>query len=1118
MVRIQKRLWAAWVSAVVALTGIANASVVISPSSAQVKPGAQVQFSATGSADGVVIWSVSGSGCSGIACGTITSDGLYIAPTVAPSPSTVKVTATSLADLSQAGTATVTIGSATTVAVAVSPTSITLAVKGQQQFTASVTGSSNTAVTWTVSGIGCVSGSCGTITSSGLYTAPGTVPTAGTATITATSAADTTRSASAKVTIESASAVTVTVSPASAQVATGAQQQFSATVKGSTNTAVKWTVSCSSSACGSISGTGLYTAPGAVPSSAKVTIIATSTGDPGASGSATATIVAAGSGLTVAPASPQVKPGGQIQFSASGSGSGIVVWGVSGNGCSGISCGSITSSGVYTAPATAPNPDTVLVTATSLVNPGVTGSTAVTISSSAVNVAVAPASASVGVGAKQQFTSTVTGSSNTAVTWSLTGYDCAGTTCGTISSTGLYSAPSTAPNPPFVNIIATSVADPSKTATAEVTVTQVIGVSITPTSAQVTERSTKQFTASVTGTSNTGVTWSVSGTGCSGSGCGTISSSGLYTAPDSTPAKVVVTATSNEDNSVSASATVTILAPVFVTVSPTTVIVAVGAQQTFNVNVTGTTNTAVTWSVSGSGCSGNSCGTISSRGVYTAPVSLPSPAAVIVKATSQAMTASSASATVSLVQFNDSKLEGQYAFSFTGYDSDGSYLAAGTFTADGMGIITAGREDVNRMSGPANNVPLLGTYEVSSDNRGTLTLQSTLGNFVYKFSLNNLGNKGRLISFDSTGIRGSGVLQKQDTTAFDPSVLANGYVLGLSGEDSYGGRVGALGLIFPDGAGFISGSTLDVNDAGNVSPTYASFFGTYSLDPSGRGTASLIVPGLGGGVVDFAFYVVSANEFLMVSTDPIGVNNLILSGPAEIQNGAPFGPGSFSGGSIFSLTGTNGSTPEDIVGRFGFDGSNNVTINFDENDGGKITVGGSMTGAYDLELNGRGTLNLDTTTSGTVVWYVYATGPNQGFVMDASTPEAGTGQMFEEGVIPPFSNSDILGSYLMGPGDPVLRTTTLVSGTSDFDGGSSVGGQGVVSGAEDISKSSALSASQILSGTYSVSAVSNNGRGVILLTSPSAGTIAVWVANTSEIVGLDIDSTVTQPVVLHFEQ
>lgn len=1116
--RIQKRIWAAWVSAVVALTGIANASVVISPSSAQVKPGAQVQFSATGSADDVVIWSVSGAGCSGIACGTITSNGLYIAPTAAPSPSTVQVTATSLADLSQAGTATVTIGSATTVAVAVSPTSVTLAVKGQQQFTANVTGSSNTAVTWTVSGTGCVSGSCGTISSAGLYAAPGTVPTAGTATITATSAADTTKSASAKVTIESASAVTVTVSPASAQVATGAQQQFSATVKGSTNTAVKWTVSCSSSACGSISGTGLYTAPGTVPSSAKVTIMATSTGDPGASGSATAAIVAAASGLTVAPASPQVKPGGQIQFSVSGSGSGIVVWGASGSGCSGISCGSITSSGVYTAPATAPNPDTVLVKATSLVSPGVTGSTVVTISSSTVNVAVTPASASVGVGAKQQFTPTVTGSSNTAVTWSLTGFDCAGTTCGTISSTGLYSAPSTAPNPPFVNIIATSVADPSRTATAEVTVTQVIGVSITPTSAQVTERSSKQFTASVTGTSNTGVTWSVSGTGCSGSGCGTISSSGLYTAPDSIPAKVVVTATSNEDSSVSASATITVLTPVFVTVSPTTVIVAVGAQQTFNVNVTGTTNTAVIWSVSGSGCSGNSCGTVSSKGVYTAPVSLPSPATVIVKATSQAMTASSASATVSLVQFNDSKLEGQYAFSFTGYDSDGSYLAAGTFTADGMGIITAGREDVNRMSGPVNNVPLLGTYEVSSDNRGTLTLQSTLGNFVYKFSLNNLGNKGRLISFDSTGIRGSGVLEKQDTTAFDPSVLANGYVLALSGEDSYGGRVGALGLIFPDGAGFISGSTLDVNDAGNVSPTYASFFGTYSLDASGRGTASLIVPGLGGGVVDFAFYVVSANEFLMVSTDPIGVNNLILSGPAEIQNGAPFGPGSFSGGSIFSLTGTNGSTPEDMVGRFGFDGSNNVTVNFDENDGGKITVGGSMTGAYDLELNGRGTLNLDTTTGGTVVWYMYATGPNQGFVMDASTPEAGTGQMFEEGVIPPFSNSDILGSYLMGPDDPILRTTPLVSGTSDFDGGSSVGGQGVVSGAEDISKSSALSASQILSGVYSVSAVSNNGRGVILLTSPSAGTIAVWVANTSEIVGLDIDSTVTQPVVLHFEQ
>lgn len=1119
MRRVQKRLWAACMGAIIGLAGMANASVTISPSSIQVKPGAQVQFSATGSADGVVIWGVSGVGCSGIGCGSINSGGLYTAPGTAPSPSTVTVTATSLADLSQVGTAAVTIGSPTTVGVSISPGSVTIAVKGQQQFTASVSGSSNSAVTWTVSGTGCVSGSCGTITSSGLYTAPATVPTPALAKITATSVADSSKSASASVVIEAATAVTVTVSPASSQVPIGGQQQFTASVTGATNTAVKWSLSgtgCSGSACGSISGSGLFTAPGSVPSPATVRVIATSVADPGASGSGTITITAA-SGLTISPASPTIKPKGQIQFSASGPGSGIVVWSATGSGCAGITCGSITSTGLYTAPASAPSPATITVTATSLSNPAVKGSTTVTISSNVINVTVSPSSVSVDAGAKQQFTAALTGTSNTAVTWSISGYDCAGTTCGTISTTGLYTAPSTLPVPPFATITATSTADPSKSASATVQVVQKVGVTISPTSAQVVEGQTKQFTASVTGTTNTAVTWTVSGTGCSGSGCGTISSSGLYTAPDSVPAGVVVKATSDADNTASASAAVTILAPVIVTVSPTTVIVAAGSQQTFQVNVAGTTNKAVTWSVSGSGCSGSACGTISSAGVYTAPGTLPSPATVIVKATSQAMATASASATVSLVATNNSKLAGQYAFSFTGYDASGSWLAAGSLTADGRGTIIAGQEDVDNMAGPAS-VPLTGTYQVNSDNRGTLTLHSSLGTYTYKIALDALGEKGRLVSFDQTGVRGSGVLKRQDPTAFDPAVFANGYVMALSGEDSYGGRAAALGLIFPDGADFISGSSLDVNDAGSVPSTFASFSGIYSVDSTGRGTATVIVPGLGSGVLDFAFYVVSPSEFLMVSTDSITVNNLILSGPAELQNGAPFLTTSFAGGSIFSLTGTNGNAPDDKVGRFNWNGNGNVSVNFDENNGGKITVAGSMTGGYDLELNGRGTLNMDTTTGGSLIWYVYATGPNQGFVMDASTASAGIGQFYAEGIVPPFSNSDIIGSYLMGPDDPIVQGAPISSGVDSFDGGSSVGGQGAVSGAEDTSKSSALSANQIVVGTYSVSGVSNNGRGSILLTSPSSGTIAVWAASNSEVVGLDLDSTVTEPVILHFEQ
>ena len=212
MSRTNRTLWAVWMLALL-LTGSAAASVTISPSSAQVKPGGQLQFTANGALDGIAVWNVTGAGCIGSTCGQITSSGLYTAPTTAPGPATVTVTATSIFDTSQVGTATVTIGSATTVAVSVSPASVTLAVKGQQQFVASVTGTGNTSVNWTVTGIGCLAGSCGTINSAGLYTAPATVPSPALATVTATSVADSTKSASASVVIQSASSVSVTVNP-----------------------------------------------------------------------------------------------------------------------------------------------------------------------------------------------------------------------------------------------------------------------------------------------------------------------------------------------------------------------------------------------------------------------------------------------------------------------------------------------------------------------------------------------------------------------------------------------------------------------------------------------------------------------------------------------------------------------------------------------------------------------------------------------------------------------------------------------------------------------------------------------------------------------------------------
>jgi TonB family protein len=72
-----------------------------------------------------------------------------------------------------------------------------------------------------------------------------------------------------------------------------------------------------------------------------------------------------------------------------------------------------------------------------------------------------------------------------------------------------------------------------------------------------------------------------------------------------------------------------------------------GSSHVFFADVTGTANHSVTWSISGPGCSGERCGTMTD-GMYMAPDKLPSPPTVTLTATSQADASASASIEVRL--------------------------------------------------------------------------------------------------------------------------------------------------------------------------------------------------------------------------------------------------------------------------------------------------------------------------------------------------------------------------------------------------------------------------------------------------------------------------------------
>ena len=81
----------------------------------------------------------------------------------------------------------------------VSPTSARVVPEGKQQFSAAIASSTSPQVKWSVS---CAASACGSISDEGLYTAPSSAPTPATVTVTAVSATDPTKTASAKVDIQ----------------------------------------------------------------------------------------------------------------------------------------------------------------------------------------------------------------------------------------------------------------------------------------------------------------------------------------------------------------------------------------------------------------------------------------------------------------------------------------------------------------------------------------------------------------------------------------------------------------------------------------------------------------------------------------------------------------------------------------------------------------------------------------------------------------------------------------------------------------------------------------------------------------------------------------------------
>jgi hypothetical protein len=618
-------------------------TIGVSPQSMTIATGTTQVFTATVDNTSMtsVSWMVNGIAGGDSSLGTIDKTGNYTAPPYVPIPPKVTITAVANADSSKTANASVSIsGPSAPGSVTISPTSSSLYVGGIALFTVTVN-DANKAVSWLVNGIeGGDPGSVGTISQvpgsedQAVYVAPVQVFGAGQVTVTAVSIANPTQAASAVVTMSlpppHGAKVTITDPQTAPTVPTGQTQPFQASVTGVTDTSVSWEVDGirgGNANVGTIApganDTATYTAPARLPDPPQVIVTAFSNAQTAASASIGVNLIAAQQ-VTVSVsaencANPNAVPvSATVQFTASltGTPDQEVTWQVNQIDGGNDTVGTISAAGIYTAPATIPNPAAVTVAAVSNAEPSAKGNESVTITLAPVlQVTISPLTASVAVGEGQQFDATVLvtgGTTNLEVSWLVNGQLNGGDgTYGTISggnpdscvTEANYVAPGNIPNPGVFPVTAVSVADPTKSASATVTLTPPQNVvTVSPTNASVQTGAQQQFNASVSNTNDQLVYWSLSyqGQSCASSVCGMIDSSGLYTAPANvpTPPDVTVIATADVNHSAIGTATVTIVqgAP-SLTIFPSSHTLAAGsAPYSFQAIITNAPpNTNVSW-------------------------------------------------------------------------------------------------------------------------------------------------------------------------------------------------------------------------------------------------------------------------------------------------------------------------------------------------------------------------------------------------------------------------------------------------------------------------------------------------------------------------------------------
>lgn len=366
-----------------------------------------------------------------------------------------------------------------------------------------------------------------------------------------------------------------------------------------------------------------------------------------------------------------------------------------------------------------------------------------------------------------------------------------------------------------------------------------------------------------------------------------------------------------------------------------------------------------------------------------------------------------------LISPNSQNLSGAYSFNFVGISSSATQESAlGEFVSNGFGGIsqgsstTPGEIDINPTSSSSPTTLAATTYSISSNGRGTVTLNGLNFSF-YPIS----SSRAKFIEIDTAATATPttpasilvGDAYKQQTSltcGWGTAALGGSIVYETSGLDSRGGAPGVvIGDVgdFTASSGAISAASLDENSGGTVPPAQiGTLSGSYSVGaPCGRGTLTI-------GTRSYVFYMISPSEAILQETSA----GIIANGFLVPSLGGPFADSSLTGSYGFRLAGTDAAgsagNREDLLGQFTSAGTGTgLTGTADLNDFGATQTGIAIAnGTYPTPAGGsRETMSLPLATAPTATTrnlVLYLVSPTLFYALDTDTTGTAIGSVYNQ--------------------------------------------------------------------------------------------------------------------------